>query len=92
MGTARQDIYEQLKFNLYQDDAVTGEAAGIAMGLVMLGTKSAAAIEVSRSVNQSVNRGRHGISPPCRPNEPNPNCFWSILCTSSPPPPGVASV
>ncbi|XP_046557496.1 LOW QUALITY PROTEIN: 26S proteasome non-ATPase regulatory subunit 1-like [Haliotis rubra] len=45
MGTARQDIYEQLKFNLYQDDAVTGEAAGLAMGLVMLGTKSATAIE-----------------------------------------------
>lgn len=45
MGTAREDIYEQLKFNLYQDDAVTGEAAGIAMGLVMLGTKSARAIE-----------------------------------------------
>ena len=45
MGTARQDVYEQLKFNLYQDDAVTGEAAGIAMGLVMLGTKSATAIE-----------------------------------------------
>lgn len=45
MGTARQDIYEQLKFNLYQDDAITGEAAGIAMGLVMLGTKSATAIE-----------------------------------------------
>ena len=45
MGTARQDIYEQLKFNLYQDDAITGEAAGLAMGLVMLGTKSATAIE-----------------------------------------------
>ena len=39
------DVYEQLKFNLYQDDAVTGEAAGIGMGLVMLGTKSATAIE-----------------------------------------------
>ena len=25
MGTARQDIYEQLKFNLYQDDAITGK-------------------------------------------------------------------
>lgn len=45
MGTAREDVYEQLKANLYQDDAVTGEAAGIAMGLVMLGTKSAQAIE-----------------------------------------------
>ena len=39
------DIYDQLKFNLYQDDAVTGEAAGLAMGLVMLGSKSPMAIE-----------------------------------------------
>ncbi|XP_046393674.1 26S proteasome non-ATPase regulatory subunit 1 [Ischnura elegans] len=45
MGTHRQDVYEQLKFNLYQDDAVTGEAAGIAMGMVMLGSKSTQAIE-----------------------------------------------
>ena len=45
MGTSRSDIYEQLKSNLYLDDAVAGEAAGIAMGLVMLGTKSAGAIE-----------------------------------------------
>ncbi|XP_033638179.1 26S proteasome non-ATPase regulatory subunit 1-like [Asterias rubens] len=45
MGTARQDVYEQLKFNLYEDDAVTGEAAGLAMGLVMIGSKSASAIE-----------------------------------------------
>ncbi|VEN49406.1 unnamed protein product, partial [Callosobruchus maculatus] len=45
MGTHRQDVYEQLKFNLYQDDANTGEAAGIAMGMVMLGSKNAAAIE-----------------------------------------------
>ncbi len=45
MGTHRQDLYEQLKFNLYQDDAVTGEAAGIAMGMVMLGSKNSQAIE-----------------------------------------------
>lgn len=44
MGTAQQDIFEQLRINLYQDDAVTGEAAGLAMGLVMLGTKNDAAI------------------------------------------------
>lgn len=44
MGTHRNDIYEQLKFNLYQDDAVTGEAAGIAMGSVMLGSKAEQAI------------------------------------------------
>jgi len=45
MGTHRADVYEQLKFNLYQDDAVTGEAAGLAMGLVELGSKSATAIQ-----------------------------------------------
>ena len=45
MDSHRQDVYEQLKFNLYQDDAVTGEAAGIAMGMVMLGSKSTQAIE-----------------------------------------------
>lgn len=45
MGSHRQDVYEQLKFNLYQDDAVTGEAAGISMGMVMLGSKQSQAIE-----------------------------------------------
>lgn len=45
MGTHRQDVYEQLKFNLFQDDAATGEAAGIAMGMVMLGSFNASAIE-----------------------------------------------
>lgn len=45
MGSARQDVYEQLKTHLWEDDAVTGEACGLAMGLVMLGSKSATAIE-----------------------------------------------
>ncbi|KAF7255063.1 hypothetical protein EG68_08039 [Paragonimus skrjabini miyazakii] len=45
MGTGREDVYEQMKSNLYQDDAVTSEAAGIGIGLVMLGTGSAQAIE-----------------------------------------------
>lgn len=44
IGTHREDVYEQLKLNMFQDDAVTGEAAGIAMGLVMLGSKSTTAI------------------------------------------------
>lgn len=45
MGTQRADVYEQLKFNLFQDDAVTGEAAGMAMGLTMLGSRSEQAIQ-----------------------------------------------
>lgn len=55
MGTHQQDIYEQLKFNLYQDDAVTGEAAGIAMGTVMLGSKSETAIGDMVSVSKNFN-------------------------------------
>lgn len=51
MGTHLQDVYEQLKFNLYQDDAVTGEAAGIAMGAVMLGSKNETAISDMVSVS-----------------------------------------
>lgn len=34
------DTYNLLKDNLFQDDAVIGEAAGVAMGLVMLGQPS----------------------------------------------------
>ena len=33
MGTHRAYVYEQLNFCLYQDNALTGEAAGLAMGL-----------------------------------------------------------
>eukprot|EP00118_Oscarella_pearsei_P025711 m.308636 g.308636 ORF g.308636 m.308636 type:complete len:963 (+) comp44414_c0_seq1:75-2963(+) len=45
MGSASQEIYEQLKMNLYEDDAVTGEAAGLAMGLVMVGSCNPRAID-----------------------------------------------
>ncbi|KAL7631720.1 UNVERIFIED_CONTAM: hypothetical protein RMT77_017975 [Armadillidium vulgare] len=44
MGTQRTDVYEQLKTCLLHDDAVTGEAAGIAMGLVMLGSANPQAL------------------------------------------------
>lgn len=51
MGTANLDIYELLKENLMtRDDAVIGEAAGLAMGLVMIGTKSENALEDMRNV------------------------------------------
>ena len=46
MGTANYDIYDLLKENLMtRDDAVVGEAAGLAMGLVMIGTKSTDSLE-----------------------------------------------
>ncbi|XP_078488674.1 26S proteasome non-ATPase regulatory subunit 1 [Ciona intestinalis] len=45
LGTSNNDVYELLKSNLYQDDAVTGEAAGLAMGLVMIGSNNEKALE-----------------------------------------------
>ena len=37
LSSSLLDTYNLLKDNLFQDDAVIGEAAGIGMGLVMLG-------------------------------------------------------
>jgi 26S proteasome regulatory subunit N2 len=45
MATASDDIYEELKNVLFTDSAVAGEAAGLAMGLIMLGTSSEKAID-----------------------------------------------
>lgn len=42
---SRTDIYDDLREILYNDSAIAGEAAGYAMGLVMLGTGSAKAVE-----------------------------------------------
>ena len=60
MGTHRGDVYEQLKFFLYQDDAVTGEAAGLAMGLTVLGSKSAQTIEDMVAYDQVRNYQTYG--------------------------------
>ncbi|ORX50506.1 26S proteasome regulatory complex, non-ATPase subcomplex, Rpn2/Psmd1 subunit [Hesseltinella vesiculosa] len=45
MATDNEEIYNELKDTLCTDSAVAGEAAGLAMGLVMLGTGSETAIE-----------------------------------------------
>jgi 26S proteasome regulatory subunit N2 len=39
------DLYTRLRDGLYQDDAIVGEAAGYAIGLIMLGSNNAQAIE-----------------------------------------------
>ncbi|KAJ1970972.1 proteasome regulatory particle base subunit, partial [Dimargaris verticillata] len=41
MATANAGVFDSLKDVLYTDSAVAGEAAGIAMGLVMIGTAAA---------------------------------------------------
>ncbi|KAK6790203.1 hypothetical protein RDI58_014003 [Solanum bulbocastanum] len=46
LGTADEDIYDDVKTVLYTDSAVAGEAAGIGMGLLMVGTASEKAGEM----------------------------------------------
>ncbi|GMH20299.1 hypothetical protein Nepgr_022140 [Nepenthes gracilis] len=46
LGTADEDIFEDIKNVLFTDSAVAGEAAGIAMGLLMVGTASEKAGEM----------------------------------------------
>lgn len=45
MATGDEGIYEDLKTVLYTDSAINGEAVGLAMGLVMLGTGNMKALE-----------------------------------------------
>ncbi|KAL0322670.1 UNVERIFIED_CONTAM: 26S proteasome non-ATPase regulatory subunitA [Sesamum angustifolium] len=46
LGTADDDIFDDIKNVLYTDSAVAGEAAGISMGLLMVGTASEKAGEM----------------------------------------------
>ncbi|XP_042030357.1 26S proteasome non-ATPase regulatory subunit 1 homolog A-like [Salvia splendens] len=46
LGTADDDIFDEIKNVLYTDSAVAGEAAGISMGLLMVGTASEKAGEM----------------------------------------------
>ncbi|KAJ4969279.1 hypothetical protein NE237_015980 [Protea cynaroides] len=46
LGTADEEVYDDIKNVLYTDSAVAGEAAGISMGLLMVGTASEKASEM----------------------------------------------
>jgi 26S proteasome regulatory subunit N2 len=45
MATGSEEIYDSLKNVLYTDSALNGEAVGLAMGLIMLGTGNIKALE-----------------------------------------------
>lgn len=45
MATGDEQIYQDLKHILYADSALNGEAVGLAMGLIMLGTGNVKALE-----------------------------------------------
>ncbi|KAK8684929.1 hypothetical protein V6N13_040943 [Hibiscus sabdariffa] len=46
LGTADEEVYDDIKSVLYTDSAVAGEAAGISMGLLMVGTATEKASEM----------------------------------------------
>ena len=46
LGTADENIFDDIKTILYTDSAVAGEAAGISLGLLMVGTGSEKAGEM----------------------------------------------
>jgi 26S proteasome regulatory subunit N2 len=46
LGTADEEVYEDINHVLHTDSAVAGEAAGIGMGLLMVGTASEKATEM----------------------------------------------
>lgn len=45
MATGDNEVFEKLKDVLFQDSALNGEAVGVAMGLIMLGTGNVKALE-----------------------------------------------
>lgn len=45
MGTGSEEIFDKFKDVLYSDSAINGEAVGLSMGLVMLGTGNIKALE-----------------------------------------------
>lgn len=57
MGSASTDVYECLKEVLYNDSAVSGEAAALGMGLTMLGTGNEAAIRDMLTYAQETQHG-----------------------------------
>jgi 26S proteasome regulatory subunit N2 len=46
MATGNEQIFENLRDVLFADSALNGEAVGLAMGLIMLGTGNAKALEI----------------------------------------------
>lgn len=49
MATGSEEIFDSLKNVLYSDSALNGEAVGLAMGLIMLGTGNVSAIQTMLS-------------------------------------------
>ena len=53
LGTANEEIYDDVKHVMYTESVVAGEATGIAMGLLMVGTASEKAAEMLAYVHDT---------------------------------------
>lgn len=60
LGTGDDEAFEDLKNTLYTDDAVAGEAAGLAMGLLLCGSSSDKAQEMLVRFGRACARGGMG--------------------------------
>ena len=91
MASDSDDVYEELKSVLFSDSAVAGEAAGLAMGLVMLGTGSKKAIEemlqyAHETKHEKIIRGLAvGISMIVYGREEDADALIEQLCTDKDP-------
>ncbi|KAJ3041540.1 proteasome regulatory particle base subunit [Rhizophlyctis rosea] len=91
MATDNDEIYEDLKNVLFSDSAVAGEAAGLAMGLVMLGTASSKAIDemiqyAHETQHEKIIRGlAMGISMIMYGKEEQADVLIEQLCTDKDP-------
>ncbi|KAK6508711.1 proteasome regulatory particle base subunit [Arthrobotrys conoides] len=56
MATGKMEIYQELRTVLWTESAISGEAVGLAMGLIMLGTANPQAIEEMRSYAHETQR------------------------------------
>ncbi|KAF3099594.1 proteasome regulatory particle base subunit [Orbilia oligospora] len=56
MATGKTEIYQELRTVLWTESAISGEAVGLAMGLIMLGTANPQAIEEMRSYAHETQR------------------------------------
>lgn len=82
LGTADEEVFEDLKNVLYMDDAVAGEAAGIGMGLLCCGSGSGSKTQEMLAYAHDTQVGGVGRSAVCLVAQGNPGgcrgCYTAV--------------